>query len=368
MTSTSAVPLKYETGFEKVTDSEGDTAVALIKTIQGINETTLKDYGRAVRASFAKSFGLLEGELEILPGLSPELAQGLFATAARYPVLMRFSTAPGDVLPDDISTARGLAIKVIGVPGERLPGSEADNTQDFIFVDAPFFFNATPKSLLASLSALAATTDKVEGMKKAMSVAMRGVETALETVGLESSLAKHLGGQLPTHPLGDVYNTQAPALYGPYMAKFKLVPVSPELTALTDRKIELSKDRPDALREEVIEHFSGQGGEWELQVQLCVDLDKMPIEDPSVEWPEKLSPFVPVARLKVAPQAGWSEKKSKTIDDCMSFSPWHGLAAHRPIGAIMRARRMVYATSSQFRGEHNGCPMREPRSAADVKI
>jgi len=48
---------------------------------------------------------------------------------------MRFSTLPGDVLDDSVSTPRGLAMKVIGVEGERLEGSEGDVTQDFVLIN-----------------------------------------------------------------------------------------------------------------------------------------------------------------------------------------------------------------------------------------
>lgn len=350
-------PLKYDRSFEKFEPGEEETIQALIGTMQKINDTTSKNYGHAVRSSFAKSFALLHAELQVLPNLPSELAQGLFEKEARYPAIIRMSTAPGDVLPDDISTARGLAIKVMDVEGPRLQGSENDTTQDFIFVDAPFFFHGTLKGLLTSLMGFAATTDKLEGAKKAVSVLSRGLETTIEAMGMESSLIKHAGGQLPVHPLGDVYNTQAPVMYGPYMAKFRLVPYSPELKSLAGQKIELSSDRPDALREEVMGYFQTNRAEWELQVQLCNDPDKMPLEDPSVEWPEDLSPFIPVARLKAESQAAWSVERSKMIDDCMSFNPWHGLSAHRPLGAVMRARRQVYPVSSGFRGKFNGCPM-----------
>ena len=354
---TAAAPLKYQPDFETPEIGEEKSIAALIKTMHGINETTSKNYGHAVRASFAKSFALLDAELTVLSDLSPELAQGLFAQAAVYPVTMRMSTAPGDVLPDNISTARGLALKVSDVKGKRLPGSEAHTTQDFIFVDAPFFFNSNLATLLQSLAAFGATTDKLEGTKKVISTVMRGVETAMESVGLESSLVKHAGGQLPVHPLGDTYNTQAPILYGPYMAKLRLVPLSPEVRALMNQKIELSDDHPDLLREETIEFFAKNSAEFELQVQLSVDAKKMPLEDPSMEWPEKLSPFIAVARLRIPPQVAWSEDKSKSIDDGMSFNPWHSLAAHRPLGAIMRGRKAVYPTSAEFRAKFNGCPM-----------
>ncbi len=92
----------------------------------------------------------------------------------------------------------------------------------------------------------------------------------------------------------------------------------------------------------------------------------MPIEDASVQWPEDESPYVTVARIRVAPQTSWNAQREKGIDDGMAFSPWHGVAAHRPLGGVMRARKMSYEMSSKFRGERNGCPMHEPRERVDL--
>lgn len=141
------------------------------------------------------------------------------------------------------------------------------------------------------------------------------------------------------------------------MAKFSAAPVF-DLGALTGAAI---GDGPDALREAVSAHFREHGGEWDFRVQLCTDLDTMPIEDASVPWPEDASPYVTVARLKAAPQASWSAESVKAVDDGLAFSPWHGLAAHRPLGGVNRARNTTYVASAKFRGEHNGCPMHEPR-------
>src|SRR5690606_460950 len=113
----------------------------------------------------AKSHGIVLGELRVHEGLPPALAQGLFARPATYPVVMRLSTIPGDLLDDRVSVPRGLALKVVGVEGERLPGSEGEVTQDFLMVDAPAFGQATPKDFLQGLKALAATTDKVPSLK-----------------------------------------------------------------------------------------------------------------------------------------------------------------------------------------------------------
>jgi hypothetical protein len=129
--------------------------------------------------------------------LAPELAQGLFSKVAKLPVLLRLSTIAGDVLDDSISIPRAIAIKVIGVDGERLPGSEADTTQGFLMADGPAFSAPTAKKFLSSLKLLAKTTDKAPGLKKALSHMLRGVEAGLEGVGGESATVKTLGGHPP---------------------------------------------------------------------------------------------------------------------------------------------------------------------------
>ena len=97
-------------------------------------------------------------------------------------------------------------------------------------------------------------------------------------------------------------------------------------------------------------------------MQLCTDLEAMPIENAKTVWPEDLSPYVTVARIRVAPQVAWSEARSRAIDDGLAFSPWHGLAAHRPLGSVNRLRRRAYEMSRQFRSRANRQPIEEPRS------
>jgi hypothetical protein len=154
-------------------------------------------------------------------------------------------------------------------------------------------------------------------------------------------------------------------LYGPYMAKLQVVPVAPELTALTNAPLDM-KDRPNAIRDAVVEHFAASGGTWEVRVQLCTDLEAMPIEDASVVWPEDRSPYVTVARLVAQPQPAWSEARAAAIDDGMSFSPWHSLAAHRPIGSIMRVRKAAYEMAAQFRSTHNATRVTEPTNLDSI--
>lgn len=360
-------PIPYSPGLEHPEPDEAETTRGLVETMRGIAETTNRHYGYPVRAVHAKSHGLLRGELTVLGGFAPRYAQGLFARPASYPAVLRFSTNPGDLLDDSISVPHGLAVKVVGVDGERLPGSEGMATQDFVMVNAPAFPVPTAKRFLASTKLLAMTTDTPQVLKKAASAILRGAEAVVETFGGKSPALASLGGHPNTHILGETFHSVTPFLYGPYVAKFSIAPVTPMLKALTGRKVNVA-GRPDALREEVMAYFASQDAEWELRVQLCTDIEAMPIEDASVPWPEEESPFVTVARLRVPAQPSWDEARSRAVDLGMSFSPWHGLAAHRPLGSINRARKPAYEMSAGFRASHSGCPVHEPRAAAEIPI
>lgn len=352
--------LAYQPGFETAEDDEAEIHARLVETLLGISEKTFEDSGLGLRCVHAKSHGLLQGELEVLP--VPALyAQGLFATPLKLPALLRLSTTPGDLLDDRVSTPRGLALKVLGVPGPRLPGSESGQAQDFLLVNGPAFLARSAREFLHSLKMLAGTTDRVPRLKLAFSALLRGTEKALEALGGESPRLKSLGGHPTTHPLGETYFSQVPFLYGPYMAKWSLWPVSPELRALKDAPVDLD-EQPDGLRHAVERHFATTGGQWELRVQLCTGLEDMPIEDATVEWPQAQSPFVPVARLTVPPQAAWGEERAARMDDGLAFDPWDGLAAHRPLGSINRARRPAYPASAAARSPRGRCPVQSLRT------
>jgi hypothetical protein len=352
-------PLRYAPSVEVIDDDETQTMQGLIDQMTRIQNVTYKDGGHALRGVHAKSQGLIEAQLVVVDGLPAHLAQGLFARAGSYPVVMRFSAVPGDVLDDAVSTPRGLAVKVIGVDGPRLSGSEAATTQDFVMINGPAFGAPNAKKFLGTVKLLAGTTDKAPVLKKVLSTALQGIEKVVEAVGGKSPTLISLGGHPETNILGETYYTQTPFLFGDYIAKLCVAPSSAGLEALTNAKVDLS-DRPNGLRQAVVDFFATHGGEWEVKAQLCTNLESMPIEDASVAWPEDESPYVTVARIVAEPQAAWSHERSRTVDDGMAFNPWHGLAAHQPLGSINRARKQVYEMSKRFRAAHNGVTIDEP--------
>lgn len=295
-------PLRYSPEVETSDPDEGRIGEGLRDRILRIAETTYRHGGHAMRGAQARSHGLLNAVLIVEPDLPEVLRQGMFATEARYPVIMRFSTSPGDVLPDSVSTPRGLALKVYGVIGDRLPGGEGQ-TQDFVMA----------------------------------------------------------AGHAETHILGDSFFSQAPIRFGDYVARIGVAPVSPGLMALTDQPLKLT-GHPTALRDSVVEFFANHRAEWELRVQLCTDLEAMPVENAAKAWPEDKSPYLTVARIRADPQRAWSDSRAEAGGDALSFSPWHGLIAHRPLGSIMRLRRAAYEASANFRRERNRVVAEEPRS------
>jgi hypothetical protein len=352
-------PVPYSPSVEHADADERQTTADIDSTMAGIREKTFAHSGHAIRSVHAKSQGALRARLIVQAGLPEALAQGLFAQPAEYDALMRFSTIPGDILDDKVSVPRGLALKIVGVPGERLEGSEADVTQNFLFINAPAFNAPSAKKFLGSLKAVAATTDKAEGAKKALSAVLQATEMLVEAFGGKSATLVSMGGHPETQVLGESYFTAAALRHGRYIAKLALVPVSAELQALTGQEVDLA-GHPDGLREAVIDFMRGHRAEWALQVQLCTDLETMPVEDASVEWPQETSPYVTVARLVAEPQMAWGDAMAAAIDDGMFFSPWRGLAAHQPLGNVMRARKLAYEHSAQFRAARNGKVVKEP--------
>lgn len=70
-------------------------------------------------------------------------------------------------------------------------------------------------------------------------------------------------------------------------------------------------------------------------------------------------PFIDAATITIPPQDFETDER-RALCESLTFSPWHGLAEHRPLGGINRLRRPVYDASGRHRlGAKwmGGCPM-----------
>ncbi|HZK83005.1 MAG TPA: hypothetical protein VFC46_18115, partial [Humisphaera sp.] len=223
---------------------------------------------------------------------------------------------------------------------------------------------ADAATFLKTLGLIESGINDPELLKKIVSNVARGANAALGVVGAHSALLESLGAP-ETNPLGETYGSNAALRYGNYLAKVAIIPASQNLKELTGKGVEVNLNY-SGLRDVIVDFFKTETAEWDVGVQLCTDLEKMPVENHAVAWPEDLSPYRPVARLVVKPQDAYSAARRVYCDDVLSFNPWHSLAAHRPLGNIMRARRSAYQISASFRHMQNGRPDAEPTSIAEL--
>jgi hypothetical protein len=202
-------------------------------------------------------------------------------------------------------------------------------------------------------------------VKEAVSTVSRVTNDALEAIGTDSAKLDFFGDS-KIHPLAEAYYSQAPIRYGNYIAKLAVVPVTGAQEALVAADVDVDGDKdPNALRTATVSYLRNNEAEFEIRIQLCTDLEKMPVEDASKEWSEEESPYEPVARIKLPRQEAYSDARRQYVDS-LSFSPAHSLEAHRPLGSIMRARLHAYPEMSRVRRQGNNEPLSEPTSIDQV--
>jgi hypothetical protein len=264
--------LFYGPDVEIIAPDEHVTFDELSRTMQHITRHMATRYRHAYRPVPEKSHGLLVGTLRTKPDLSPFLAQGLFSRPGAHPVIMRFSTNPCDMLADNVSSPRGLAIKVLNVDGPKVSNHIDGTTQDFVCINANAFTSPDPKGFLEQIKTFDKNLDTPEDAKHAISLAARATNAVLKAVHLPSATLEGIGASA-THILGESFSTVAPVRYGEYVAKIGFAPGSDNLKRLTGESIDLGADY-NALEELIKKFFRDQTAVWDVKVQLALAPDK----------------------------------------------------------------------------------------------
>jgi hypothetical protein len=356
--------VRYRSELEQPYPNEAELTRQVVDAMEQANRQVAAKHRHGLRDAHAKSHGVLAGELHVEPHLPDHLAQGLFAAPRTYPVIVRFSTAPGDLRSDQVPFQRGMAIKVLGASGPRAV-DDGFTTQDFLLVNHPTLPFGT-------IGAYAELQNLLERQP-------RQSDQQLQLAGLGARIGARVLGRLgrplsPTietlsaanhHILGENFHSMPAIRYGEYVAKISAAPRSENVRALAGQPVRRQAGE-SALRDLVVDFFARNSAEFELRAQLCVDVDRMPVEDASVLWPEELSPHEVVAVLHLPAQDPYSDARRRYADDVLSFNPWHALEAHRPLGSVMRSRRNAYPRSSDFRHTVNGVEHHEPSSIDEL--
>jgi len=356
--------VRYRTDLEQPFPDEEELTRQVVQAMLHANQQVAAKHRHGLRDAHAKSHGVLAGELRVQQDLPEHLAQGVFAAPRVYPVIVRFSTAPGDLRSDQVPVQRGIAIKVIGVDGPRAL-DDGFTTQDFLLVNHPTLPFGTIGAYADLQNLLEKQPRQSDQQLQVAGLGARVAASLLSRLGRPLSPAIETLAAANNHILGETFYSMAALRYGDFVAKIRATPRSDNVRALTGQPVG-KRAGESALRDLVVDFFAGNGAEFNLQAQLCADIDRMPIEDASVRWPEDLSPFQTVAVLHLPAQDAYSDARRRYADDVLSFSPWHALEAHRPLGSVMRSRRAAYPMSSEFRHTVNGVAPHEPSSIEEL--
>jgi hypothetical protein len=335
--------------------------------------------GQAVRDAHAKGYGLARAEVEILPGTPREYAQGIYARPGRHEAIVRFSNGSPHTGADALlGTALGMGLKIFGIEGPTLLEDEPDSgTFDYAMINHPVFFANTVEHyvyvqqlLLRPSPAPSSTPESPEVARARFHQGLYNFLTGLGNLPPErwawEPLFVLLGAR--DKPIVNLllctYWTMGAVRHGDYVAKVRVAPTQASAAGVVRRTIDPAS-AAEAFRPAMVAELRERPFEFDIQVQLCVDLAKMPVEEPSELWSEALSPFVTVAKLRL-PRQDIGGDENLALQDATSITPWRVTEEHRPLGNIMRARKEVYRQSSILRHQLNGQVRKEPRNVAEL--
>lgn len=318
-----------------------------VRTIVTANRTPVYQ-----RDAHAKAHGCVRAVFEVSQTLDP-YRFGIFAAPRTYQAWIRFSNGRVPVLPDSAKDARGMAVKVMGVKGKQLLDPRlAGATQDFVMITSPNFFVRRLEDY-AELERQSARNTPfryffADGSPNPFRWKLR--ELYLGLSALKSA---------PTTPLSEQYYSASAYRLDTKIMKFSARPCD----VLPDPGIDRST--PNFLRDALKATLRRRDACFEFMVQLRDDGAHMPVEDTTVRWSERVSPFVPVARIFV-PQQQFDTPAQNEMCENLSFNPWHGIVEHEPLGKLNVLRRDLYAQTAAFRRGHNDVPPHEPTDWCDA--
>ncbi len=292
----------------------------------------------ARRDAHPKMHGLVRAEFIVLADIPDSLKTGLFKTPKKYDAWIRFSAGGTLVLSDTVKQGRGMAIKLIGVEGEKILDDEKNaSTMDFIMINYPGFISST----LPTYDSL--NTAILSGR----------AQEFFKTHPKEAEATYLLSNQPLFNPLQVQYFSQVPYKLGKYAVKYSAKPVS------NDSNTQVPVTSSDFFTIVMQKQLNNEDVYFDFMVQLQIDPVKMQVENSLMIWDQNLSPFVRVALIRI-PKQVFNSPAQFEYGENLSFTPWHTLPEHRPLGNINRTRKVVYETISKLRHQMNNVKREEP--------
>jgi hypothetical protein len=312
----------------------------LIRRLSGrLRANMERDYpdGRMLRNAHPKQLACVQAEFTVEPDLPPELAIGFFAKPKTYSAWIRFSNAAPGVRPDSKRDIRGMGIQLLDVEGPpAMEDSKEPLTQDFLFLSAPTFI--TRDVIQFNNLVKAANSNIFSKLLYVFSPWPSRIALILRIINTSAPCASLLETR---------FWSTTPIAFGDGAVKYSATPRTPQYTTTGH------ETHPDFLRKRLANDLEAKEAVFDFNVQFQTDAQRMPIEDPTVEWDESDSAFRKVATIRIPPQE-FDTAERDDFGDNLSINPWHCLASHRPLGGVNRGRKEFYTVLSKFRKRRNG--------------
>src|SRR5688572_1699575 len=296
------------------------------------------------RGGNTKTHGIVRGDFIVHENLPADLRHGIYAQPASYRAWVRFS-GPGPYVTPDIDDVgfMSISIKLMGVPGPKLIDDERF-TLDMFGVSTPTFVTPDTKAN-AQL--------QIQSVKNAAIFYFLNFQRS----HVLDLLMQSLWIKTQSSPFEAPYFSCVPYLLGEGQAmQYSIWPKSNQRTRIPRLPL---RPPDDYLRDAMVTALAAGVVELDVRLQRQTDPHLMPIENNAVLWPEKLSPRVSVATLRL-PRQKFASPAQMEFAKRLSYNPWHTIAEHRPLGNQSRARRRMYLELSKLRHSMNGVPHYEP--------
>ncbi len=341
---------------ERAEPDEADTDRRMAEVITGYIDRRYSEGRRpALRDAHAKADGCVRASFNVETGLPEALRQGVLVPGKSYKAWIRFSNGASEINPDKTKDARGMAIKLTGVEGEKLLPDEKDaTTQDFIMINHPFFFVDSPAQYLAMLQAF--HEKRFSGKTNLLNTLAAASHLSLH----ENRLAAQISGTRIANPLYEQYWSMTPYRLGAGLdrkaVKFFAKPCGNDKPQAPGF---FSQPEADYLQTAMVNTLNSEAACFDFYLQTFKDFTSTPIGQSTVEWKEDAAPPVRVARITI-PAQQFNSPAQMDFCENLSFTPWHALPEHKPLGAVNRARRVVYTSVSKLRHGLNNASRSEP--------
>ncbi|MEO4109539.1 catalase family protein [Acinetobacter pittii] len=321
----------------------------LAQNIAQVIEKSIREQytaGNALRDAHPKAHGCVRADFHVSKNIPAQFAKGMFIPDRSYQAWIRFSNASNDASNADIKKdARGIAIKILGVSGQKILESEKQaTTQDFIMINHPVFFANDAKRYLSFMNDVN-SHNMIRKLHIPFALGFKGTMNAL---GARNSQI--------ANPLYARYWSMVPYQLGLGNDR-QAVKYSVRACSMQPNNLPKNPSH-DFLREALKKTLQSTDACMEFLIQPRTS-NQMLVEDSMTEWDEKAAPFYQVATIHIPKQNFDTPEQNKFCEN-LSFTPWHALPEHKPLGAVNRMRKVIYENISRVRHDMNSALRQEP--------